>query len=122
MFSQSDQVRAQHEQQEVEALLDSGSLANNNTSRVYFLNTRQFIDQMGLECGSDDKYTVGTCHEPDYNIIVTNHSEDEKDHDLQIMPPRSPADMHRCAGTLGGHADLVAWNVIEALYKEIFHQ
>ncbi len=99
MFSLSDQHRAQQERDEYEALQ-----YQSNSTHVHFLETRQFIDTLGLECGSDDKLTIGTCHEPStYSETVTN------------LAPRHPADMHRCAGSCGGLADFVAWSLIEDL-------
>jgi hypothetical protein len=75
-----------------------------NRTNVKFVNTRHYIDRLGMECGSDDKLVLGTCHEP--GDILQNSN-------------RNPADMHRCAGPQGGHADLISWDLIEQLYELI---
>ena len=73
-----------------------------NRTNVYFVNSRKYVDEIGLECGSDDKLVTGTCHEP--GDIIPNSN-------------RNPSDMHRCAGQYGGHADLIAWDLVETLYE-----
>lgn len=69
-----------------------------NRSNIVFLNGRTHISRLGLECGSDDRTIVGTCHEAGES-------------------GRPAFDMHRCTGRRGGHADLLAWDVVEALYS-----
>jgi hypothetical protein len=95
MFAANDVARAT-------ASRDQFRHAFPNRTNVQFVDGRQHIDMLGLECGSDDKLTVGSCHEP--GDIVRNSN-------------RNPADMHRCAGPLGGHADLIAWDIIERLHE-----
>jgi hypothetical protein len=68
---------------------------------LWFVDSRAYTSQLG-ECGSDDKLTVGTCHEPGDVIHGSN---------------RNPADMHRCTGKNGGHPDLIAWDIVETLYQ-----
>jgi hypothetical protein len=88
--------------------------------QVQFLDTRQYIDALGLECGSDDKLTMGTCHEPGNDYVgyssSSNTSSNTSSSNTSMMP-RNPADMHRCAGPFGGHADLVAFSMVEALHE-----
>jgi hypothetical protein len=68
-------------------------------SRTNFrsIDGRQYVEEMGgAECGVPSLVTVGTC------------IEDETDPDYK--------DGHRCMGALGGPPDLVAWDVVEALW------
>jgi hypothetical protein len=97
MFASSDMPRAQKH-------LEAFQKEFPGRSNVVPIHFRKYIERLGLECGSDDKYTLGTCHEPG---------------DKNLKSTRSPADMHRCAGALGGHADLVAWDVVEELHHAI---
>ena len=97
MFATTDIPRAQAAQKAYHQAFP-------NRTNVKFVNSRKYIEQLGLECGSDDKQTMGTCHEPGDIILNSN---------------RSPADMHRCAGSHGGHADLIAWDLIEKLHNAI---
>jgi hypothetical protein len=83
-----------------------------NRTNVHFINSRRYIDRLGLECGSDDKFTVGSCHEPgNHDGMVPNNTTNTS------SSTRNPANMHRCAGPLGGHADLIAWDIIEKLHE-----
>jgi len=63
------------------------------------INARAYIDGIfgGEECATDQMKVVGSC------ITDPNHAHYAKG--------------HRCFGKYGGHADLVAWDVIEAIYK-----
>lgn len=97
MFAVSDRIRAQTQWEDFETEFP-------NRRNVQQINSRTYIERLGLECGSDDKYTLGTCHEPG---------------DKNLRGNRSPADMHRCAGAFGGHADLVAWDIVEALHMRL---
>jgi hypothetical protein len=65
-------------------------------SNIVYLNGRKHIDGIGIECGSDG---LGLCQNPGDGI-----------------EGREPKNMHRCTGEHGGHADLLAWDVIETLY------
>jgi hypothetical protein len=146
MFSLADLPRAQRERDEYYSYLEqkpsglvSTAMANvtaaaaataaatsdhNSTNKsssskrpkVHFLDTRHYIDALSLECGSDDKLTMGTCHEPN-NDYYNNDIENTTTTTTRTMTPRNPADMHRCAGRFGGHADLVAWSMMEGLYE-----
>jgi hypothetical protein len=98
MFAITDEARARKSRHDFTLEVPQ----NNNT--VHFVDSRHYVNAVGLECGSDDKHIMGTCHEP--GDIIPNSN-------------RNPADMHRCAGPLGGHADLVAWDVIERLYESL---
>jgi hypothetical protein len=62
-------------------------------SNIVCLSGRKHINTIGIECGSNDHNTVGICG------------------DGQTA--------HRCTGKYGGHADLIAWDVIETLYTLI---
>jgi hypothetical protein len=102
MFSQYDQKRVNQQQQQ-QQLLKSQQHKRDN---LWFVDSRAYISQLG-ECGSDDKLTVGTCHEP--GDVIPNSN-------------RNPADMHRCTGADGGHADLIAWDIVETLYQVVVHR
>jgi len=114
MFSTSDQDRAHSEWNEYQQAMTNASAADSTidtdtpfiNQHVTLLNTREFIDEVGLECGSDDRMTIGTCHESE----VWNASTPET--------KRQASDMHRCAGAWGGHADLVAWSLVEEIYRQ----
>ncbi|CAB9500797.1 unknown protein [Seminavis robusta] len=49
------------------------------------------------ECSSDQRTKVGTCN-------------------TEVNSPRF-SNGHRCIGSRGGHPDLIAWDVVQALYK-----
>jgi hypothetical protein len=76
--------------------LDTMNYWRNQTNRanIQVVDGRKHIEAMGVECGSDDPITVGQCD--NINKVA-----------------------HRCCGPAGGHADLVAWDVIEELYRVV---
>jgi hypothetical protein len=105
---------------------------------VHFVNGRKYIEEMGIECGSDDKDAIGSCHEPINNTMGGFASiEDEWKNtktaaaDINVTHaknatqspnqrrPRDASDMHRCAGRGGGHADLISFDVIELMYNHL---
>ena len=105
----------------VEAVTNNTNYSINRN--LYLIDGRRYIEQMGMECGTDDKKTMGTCREPPpamidndttstRNLEITSSTKENKRY-------RDPSDMHRCAGARGGHADLVSWDVIEGLYSTI---
>jgi hypothetical protein len=65
-----------------------------NNNNVRLVNGRQYAPLLG-ECGSNQWQSVGVC-------------EDD-------------ATAHRCIGERGGHPDLVAWDVIEAMHDLLGH-
>lgn len=97
MFAVSDQQRADREYREFQEIFP-------HRINVPFVDSRAYIDFLGLECGSDDKWEMGGCHEVG---------------DFAGGSTRSPANMHRCAGKMGGHADLIAWDIIEHLNENL---
>ena len=71
--------------------------------QLTLLRGRAHIEALGIECGSDGVETVNDC---------CNQGD--------ATPfKRMPEDMHRCTGVKGGHADLLAWDVIDALHEMI---
>ena len=58
---------------------------------IQIVNSRRHIDAMGKECSSNNHYGVQDCGK--------NRNG------------------HRCNGPHGGHPDIVAWDVIEAIYN-----
>jgi hypothetical protein len=70
---------------------------------VQLVRGRAHIDAIGIECGTDGIGTVTDC----CNSGDTTQFR------------RLPENMHRCTGAKGGHADLLAWDVIEALHEMI---
>mmetsp|Transcript_62763 Transcript_62763/g.152818 ORF Transcript_62763/g.152818 Transcript_62763/m.152818 type:complete len:681 (+) Transcript_62763:42-2084(+) len=87
---------------------------------VFFLNGRKYIEQLGIECGSDDKDIVGHCKEPmnsTESVEVTADASTNSTNGENKRRDRVPSDMHRCAGSGGGHADLISFDVIELMYK-----
>ena len=96
MFSQRDRKRVNQTLTLMQQLQSKHKRDN-----LWFVDSRAYTSQLG-ECGSDDKLIVGTCHEPGDVIQGSN---------------RNPADMHRCTGPNGGHADLIAWDIVETLYQ-----
>jgi hypothetical protein len=118
MFSVSDQDRAWHEWKEYQQALAESTNASftNHTAinkNVSLLNTRQFIEELGLECGSDNRMTIGTCQEPE-----NDNSNDNSTTTTATTSTKRAFEMHRCAGNWGGHADLVAWSLVEELYRK----
>jgi len=113
---------------------DKGSVSSTDQAKInkkiFLISGRRYIDELQMECGTDDKLTLGTCHEPtpwiatvDDNSavesVVASHSQNEQERATSALPHkryRDPSDMHRCAGRLGGHADLISWDVIEGLH------
>jgi hypothetical protein len=73
----------------------------NNRANIYVIDARKNIKALG-ECGSDDKYTMGRCHESG-----------------DVNANRESENMHRCVGEFGGHPDLIAWEVVEQLHQII---
>jgi hypothetical protein len=64
---------------------------NRTNHNILFLSGRKHIQAIGLECGSKLKKGMGHCGN------------------------RDPND-HRCVGPRGGHPDLLAWDIIEAIH------
>lgn len=73
----------------------------NNRTNIYVIDARKHIKALG-ECGSDDGYTLGRCHESG-----------------DVNANRESENMHRCVGKFGGHPDLIAWEVVEQLHQII---
>ena len=73
--------------------------ANNNTAipRISSVPARAHINAMKIECGSQEHYKVSTCRND----------------------KAAKAIFHRCTGQHGGHADLVAWDVIEHAFATL---
>jgi hypothetical protein len=71
---------------------------NDTTSRdnLYSINSRKYIDALGIECSSNE-----TAFSP-----LTGRCGDQ-------------TSQHRCNGPLGGHADLVAFDIVEALASSL---
>jgi hypothetical protein len=117
MFSKSDEFRFE---QSYQMYQEECELSAGMNDHVYLVNGRRYIDQLRMECGTDDKHVIGTCHESASNALLSSFSEDR---DLPRVAststgkrPRDPSDMHRCTGYRGGHADLIAWDVIEGVH------
>ena len=67
---------------------------------------RKYIDELGLECGTDTG-TGGTCNEPvASSSTATNDSTATSD----------PRNWHRCTGAHGGHSDLLSFDIVEELF------
>ena len=67
-------------------------------SNLLYLDGRQYIRMDGMEeCGSPKRDEMSDCVDDD----------DARRHH------------HRCVGKFGGHPDLVAWDVVEFLYKHV---
>jgi hypothetical protein len=95
---------------------DDAAVGNINKN-LYLIDSRRYIIEMGIECGTDDKKTIGTCHEPpSIKSLEDRGNQTTITNSTSIQRYRDSSDMHRCAGARGGHTDLVAWDVIESLY------
>ena len=67
-------------------------------SNLLYLDGRQYIRMDGMEeCGSPKRDALSDCA----------NDEDARRHH------------HRCVGKFGGHPDLIAWDVVEFLYKHV---
>ena len=74
---------------------DAKVLMHNRTNLLY-LDGRQYLRMYGLEeCGSANRDALSDCV----------HGEEARRYH------------HRCVGRYGGHPDLIAWDVVEFLYK-----
>jgi hypothetical protein len=71
-----------------------------NRTNIVVVDARRHVAQLG-ECGSDQIRGMGVCF-------------NEGDHNPK---GRNPNAMHRCTGAKGGHPDLIAWDVMEALFR-----
>jgi hypothetical protein len=146
MFAKKDVTRAQASYQSYQEECirtihqekgdDSTKEQRRISQNILMVNSRQYIDRLGAECGTDDKYVSGTCHESPLSSTTSNVHTVKKSNasssssvpslvtNLTTSSPsdpkpkryRDPSDMHRCSGRLGGHADLVSWDVIEGLF------
>ena len=74
----------------------------NNRANIYVIDARKNIKALG-ECGSDDKYTMGRCHESG-----------------DVNANRESENMHRCVGELGGHPDLIDGKLLSNCIK-LYH-
>eukprot|EP00980_Cylindrotheca_fusiformis_P030789 scaffold25426_cov88-Cylindrotheca_fusiformis.AAC.1 len=109
MFAISDVHRAQEEyeeyleheeffsttlskQQQMKKKLNNKAIS---FTAIRYIESRQYIDALGLECGSDDKYTIGTCHEPPPNSNPQQQQQQDNNNNNHHNNPRNPADMHR---------------------------
>jgi hypothetical protein len=90
-----EEARARHQRRELPILVLSG---------------RAHVEAMGAECGTDGPDAAGECW------------NDDGEARRRSPYGRPPRDMHRCAGPGGGHADLVAWDVGEALHDLLLPQ
>ena len=70
-------------------------------STVVVVHSRAHIEALHHECGSDGMTDIGLCWNRDETTPYG----------------RKPSDMHRCTGPQGGHPDLLAWDVVEALHR-----
>eukprot|EP00977_Amphora_coffeiformis_P027205 scaffold34595_cov160-Amphora_coffeaeformis.AAC.15 len=67
-------------------------------SNLLYLDGRQYIRMDGMEeCGSPKRDELSDCA----------NDEDARRH------------QHRCVGKFGGHPDLIAWDVVEFLYRHV---
>ena len=72
------------------------AIAMGSRSNLLYMDARQYIKLYDLEeCGSPKRDEMSDC---------VNEEEARRYH-------------HRCVGRFGGHPDLIAWDVIEFLYK-----
>eukprot|EP00977_Amphora_coffeiformis_P029699 scaffold42409_cov214-Amphora_coffeaeformis.AAC.3 len=67
-----------------------------NRTNVYFVEARQYVDAT-LDCRGQERFNVSDCW----------------------SRPGTGGPTHECTGPNGGHADLIAWDVIEYLYQEL---
>jgi hypothetical protein len=68
--------------------------SSQNRSNMGVIHTRRHVRAVGTECGSSaDRTSIGAC--------IANSGA------------------HRCTGTSGGDADLMAWDLVESLYSSI---
>ena len=64
---------------------------------VKYIDARKYIDLSGMECGSH------------------GHGEHDCHHEIQKARIR----YHRCVGPEGGHPDLIAWDAMEFMRKQL---
>lgn len=97
-FDAHRQVRLQTSAQRQQA---RETKTHGKTRTIDLWNGRHYVELLQHECGSDFKTTLPqlACFTP------ATHN-------------RSSA-MHRCTGRYGGHADLIAWDVIEWIHQRV---
>lgn len=65
--------------------------------KVHYIDARQYINEMQMECGAEK---------------TTSDKNPDCDHS------KTAGDKyHRCIGELGGHPDMIAWDVNELVWK-----
>ena len=94
MFAKYDTKVPQQAMEAIEAW------AAKNRSNIRFVYSRKHVEVLG-ECSTDDHTGGAVC------LSAA---------DKQPEGMRQSYDMHRCTGYGGGHADLVAWDLMEELY------
>ena len=82
------------------------------------MDARRYIDELQMECGTDDKNVLGTCHESKQALLLAENTR-RLSGATMMKRGRDASDMHRCAGESGGHADLIAWDVVEGLFAKM---
>ena len=90
-------ARGKHEHQASLTTMEVLQREKNRTN-IHVIDGRKYIKAIGYECGSDLYKSIGECLE------MTDET------------PRLANEMHRCAGNMGGHADLIGWEVVESVF------
>jgi hypothetical protein len=95
MLGSTDLFSYRHAREQVKNLKKDVTQNRTNTLAI---DARHYISNMQRkECGSDQSRKVGTCYTDSSKMEYRN--------------------AHRCMGDKGGQPDLVAWDVIEALWE-----
>jgi hypothetical protein len=79
----------------VERFIKNTTLAKARNN-LYSMDSRKYIDALGMECSSNEMV-------------------------FSAVPGRcgNRTEQHRCSGTMGGHSDLVAFDIVQALHSSL---
>lgn len=86
------------------------SFSKNHRTNVDVIRGRKYIDEIGLECGTD-QFLPNEDGGSDCKEMSKKKNKNDN--------TRPANEMHRCVGSLGGHPDLIAWEVVEFLSRHV---
>lgn len=121
MFDESAEDQHETTRKEIK-LLKTHSNPLQNRTNVKAVDARRFIRQLKAELSSSTPTTA------DDECVASHPHEREattdKDNDIVTTCVKDTSDPryhegHRCTGAMGGHPDLIAWDLLELLHEEV---